>query len=445
MDDFTIRLKNALTGSVDKAFVYAGNFEVEEQWARGERALPRVTAASGRAVVNHMDEFAMLLAGKGDHVLLKTAPDPAYLAYLDSLGLELPNIHVVATQDPRRSVTEDVLIDPALLMTLSGLATEGCQLVVHGVSELEEELAARTGLPLAAPRSAICKAVNSKVYSRKAADGLGLRQPKGWACSTVDELDAAVTGAVEVLATGRKVVVKEAFGVSGKGIAVVDTERRLRRLQRIISSGATDGRIAFVIETWVTKVADLNYQFTIGRDGGVHFDFVKEAITAGGVHKGHRIPARLTAAHVDEVRAVSHVLGQRLAADGYFGVVGVDAMVDPDGGLYPVVEINARNNMSTYQVSLQEKFVRPGKLALARYYSLRLRVPLSFDKVRRLLAGLIVEHVGGNGLLVNNFATVNAAAGPTEFDGRLYGLVVADGEDELAAIDESITAALEAL
>jgi D-alanine-D-alanine ligase-like ATP-grasp enzyme len=445
MDDFTTRLKYALTGCADRAFVYVGNFEVEEQWARGERALPRVTAASGRAVVNHMDEFAMLLAGKGDHVLLKAAPDPAYFAYLDSLGLDLPNVHVAATQDSRHSVTEDVLIDPALLRTLSGLTAEGCHLVVHGVSELEEELAARTGLPLAAPDAATCKAVNSKVYSRKVADSLGLRQPKGWGCSTVDELDAAVTGAAEILATGRKVVVKEAFGVSGKGIAVVDSERRLRRLQRIVSSGVTGDRIAFVIETWVTKVADLNYQFTVGRDGGVHFDFVKEAITAGGVHKGHRIPARLTAAQVDELREVSRMLGQRLTTDGYFGVVGVDAMVDPDGGLYPVVEINARNNMSTYQVSLQETFVRPGKVALARYYPLRLRVPLSFDKVRRLLAGLIVEHAGGNGLLVNNFATVNAAAGPTPFDGRLYGLVIADSEDELTAIDKGITAALEAL
>src|SRR4051812_28879625 len=115
MDDFTTRLKYALTGCADRPFVYVGNFEVEEQWARAERALPRVTAAGGRAVVNHMDEFAVLLAGKGDHVLLKSAPDPEYLSYLDGLGLDLPNLHVAATQDARHSVTEDVLLDAALL------------------------------------------------------------------------------------------------------------------------------------------------------------------------------------------------------------------------------------------------------------------------------------------------------------------------------------------
>ena len=147
-----------------------------------------MTAAGGNAVVNRMDEFALLLAGGDDHVLLKTAPDPAYLAYLISLGLELPAIHVPAAHDPRRCVTEDVLDDPTLLSTLSGLAADGCSLVAHGVSETEELLAAKTGLPLAAPDAVTCKSVNSKVYSRRIADELGLRQPTGWGCSTEAEL-----------------------------------------------------------------------------------------------------------------------------------------------------------------------------------------------------------------------------------------------------------------
>jgi phosphoribosylaminoimidazole carboxylase (NCAIR synthetase) len=440
MDDFTSRLKTALTGVAGTPLVYLGNFEVEQQWARGERGLPRVTGASGAVVVNHMDEFAMLLAGNNDHVVLKASPDAAFLEYLDGLGVDLPQIHVVAHDNPLHTVTEDVLDDPALQRTLSGLA--GCQLVAHGVSAVEEELAARTGLPIAAPSATVCKAVNSKVYSREVADDLGLRQPKGWGCSTTDELAAAVAEASEVLASGRKVVVKEAFGVSGKGIAVVADQRRLDRLHRMISKGATDGRLAFVIEEWVAKRADLNYQFTVGRDGSVRFDFVKEAITDGGVHKGHRIPARLSGSQVDELRDVSEMIGKRLASDGYFGVVGVDAMVDPDDRLYPVVEINARHNMSTYQVPLQERFVGDGMVALARYYPLRLTRPLPFDKAHRLLDGLILERAGGNGLLVNNFATVNAGAGSASFEGRLYGLLIADSAVTLDAIDSEITARL---
>src|SRR4051794_27831875 len=121
--DFNSRLKTALVGTADATLVFVGNFEVEEQWARAEVTLPRVSAASGDAVVNHMDEFAMLLAGRDDHVVLKARPDEEYLGYLEGLGLALPRLHVVARQEPRRTVTEDVLADPALLRVLSGLAT----------------------------------------------------------------------------------------------------------------------------------------------------------------------------------------------------------------------------------------------------------------------------------------------------------------------------------
>lgn len=443
MDTFTGRLRTALTGTVEQPLVYLGNFEVEEQWARGERSLPRVHDPNGAAVVNRMDEFALLLAGGDDHVLLKAAPDPSYLDYLTGLGVDLPTVHVPGSQHPGRNVTEDVLDDPELLVPLSELATQGCHLVAHGVSEVEEALAGKSGLPLAAPDSVTYKSVNSKVYSRRVADDLGLRQPQGWACSTNDELAAAMTEAAALVRSGAKVAVKEAFGVSGKGIAVVDNERRLDRLFRLLSR-KTDTRPSFVIEAWVRKSTDLNYQFTVGRDGVVRFDFVKEAVTESGVHKGHRMPARLTGDQTGELRTVAQLLGERLAADGYFGIVGVDAMVDPDGGLYPVTEINARHNMSTYQVPLQERFVGD-KLALARHYPLRLAGPLPFEAVRQALSGLLLERAGGTGLVVNNFATVNAAAGPDPFTGRLYGLVIADREDELTALDEAVTARLAAL
>jgi D-alanine-D-alanine ligase-like ATP-grasp enzyme len=443
MDDFTTRLKRAVAGDAEASLVFLGNFEVEEQWARGEHTLPRVSAAGGSAVVNHMDEFALLLAGPDDHVVLKAAPDADYLDYLTCLGIALPTVHVVAEQDPLRTVTEDALADPALLARLARL---DAHLTAHGVSEVEERLAGAAGLPLAAPDAATCKAVNSKVYSRRVADELGLRQPAGWACDTLEQLQRAFAEAAPLVERGEKVVVKEALGVSGKGIAVLESARRMDRLFRMIAKQVEKSgqpRIAFCVENWVAKKTDLNYQFTVGRDGGTRFDFAKELFTEGGVHKGHRMPARLSGAQTDELVATAELLGKRLAADGYFGVVGVDAMVDPDDGLYPVIEINARNNMSTYQVPAQERFVGAGQIALARHYPLRLTGELGFGAVRKALDGLVLEQRGGTGLLVNNFATVNAGArGDAAFDGRLYGIVVGTSDAEIAAVDAEITTRL---
>ncbi|MFE4361036.1 hypothetical protein [Kitasatospora sp. NPDC056800] len=440
--DAADRLALALTGSPDARLLFLGNFEVEQQWALGEHTLPRLSAATSSAVVNRMDEFALLLAGGRDHVVLKTRPDGDYLGYLAGLGLDLPHVHVPAAQDPQRTVTEDALADPALLAELADLAADGCRIAAHGVSEPEERLAAATGLRLAGPDAATCKAVNSKVYSRRIADELGLRQPRGWACETLAELADAFAAVDAELGDGRAVV-KEAFGVSGKGIARLTSRRRGERILGLIAKQVEASgrpRIAMVVEEWVAKSTDLNYQFTVGLDGSVAFDFVKEQLTEDGVHKGHRMPARLGADQVDELRTAADLLGKRLAADGFHGVVGVDAMVDPDGGIYPVVEINARNNMSTYQVRLQERFVKPEQVAVARHYPLRLTEPLAFDELRRLLDGLLLDPAGGTGLLVNNFATVNAAftGGGAPVDGRLYGIVLADSAEELTTIDAEI-------
>ncbi|MER7747362.1 ATP-grasp domain-containing protein [Streptomyces bacillaris] len=448
MLDFMGRLRTALTGSPDTPLVLLGNFEVEEEWARDEPGLPRVAFTAGSAVVHRMDAFTLLLAGKNDHVVLKAAPDPDHLGYLEELGLDLPRVHTVSGGDPGQTVTRDALADPAVQEALRALGPDA-RIVPHGTSVREEELSGLTGLPLGTPPGALCKAVNSKVYSRAVAEATGLRQATGWSCGNLTELDAAFEEARFLLRVGRRVVVKDAFGVSGKGISVLDDERRLDTLRRMIDRRAArsgDDRVVLVVEEWVDKTADLNYQFTLGRDGSVHFDFVKEAITEDGVHKGHRFPARLTTLQLDAVRHAVEVLGRRLAADGYFGVVGVDAMTDPQGGLYPVVEINARHNMSTYQTRLQERFLGPGSHALARHYPVRLRTPLAFGRLRSLLGELLFTG-SGSGLLVGNFATVNAAATEdgTPYEGRLHGLLIGDSPRSLERTDEAITARLAAL
>ncbi|MFJ9607754.1 hypothetical protein ACIRS1_15585 [Kitasatospora sp. NPDC101176] len=454
---FSARLKRAVTGSADTPLVFLGNFEVENHWAIGEPALPRVASHAGSAVVNRMDEFALLLGGKDDHVVLKTPLDEGYRGYLEGLGLELPTVHVVAGQDPQRTVSEDALADPALLRALSAVAAEGARLTAHGISAVEEELSERTGLALGAPSAAVCKKVNSKVYSRRLSDELGIRQARGWACETLEELAGAVAAATELLEAGRKVVLKDAFGVSGKGIVVLDSAARLARLHRMAVQQAEKAakaeggapRTALVIEEWVAKRCDLNYQFTVGRDGSTHFDFVKELLTEGGVHKGHRIPARLTDGQVGEIAATALRLGERLAADGYYGVVGVDAMVDPDEGLYPVIEINARNNMSTYQNVVHEGGLAGAEeVAVARHFPLRLTRPLPFAELAELLDGLLLTERGPRprGLFVNNYATVNAAAGTGAdgFEGRLYGVLVGASDEEIEAIDTDITRRLAA-
>ncbi len=447
--DPLLRLRTAVAGDTSTPLVLAGNFEVEHAWATGQARLPTLSSSSGMAIVNRMDEFALLLGSGGDTVLLKSEPDPDHLTHLEELGFDLPHVHVVDGSSSDRSVTMDACADPASLDALRQLGRGGAMLYPHGTSPVEQALGSTGHIPLATPSPEVCRSVNSKVLSRRLADRLGLRQPDGLACSSIEQLEEAVEQAVRWLDDG-PVAVKEAYGVSGKGIAVVETPQRLRRLLRILRVQAERGlQVDFTVERWVDKAVDLNYQVTVDRTGGVSLDVVKEALTDGGVHRGHRMPVRLDRSHEEDISTTAQLVGSALFELGYTGVVGVDALIERDGTLHPVIEINARNNMATYQLRVQQHLVPDGHQALARHYTLDLAAPTGYRQVRRRLGDLMITTPGQAGLVVNNFATVNAAFATPGVSrlrpGRLYAVLVAGSERELRALDSAVAERLEDL
>ena len=245
----------------------------------------------GHAVVNRMDELALLLAGPADDVVLKSAPDPGFLA--------LPAVARARTAHGGRG-------HPAGPRPHRHRGRPGrpgaCsrrwprwphRRVPAAARRLGPGGGAAPGGPgwRWPPRSAsVAKAVNSKVYSRRVAAELGLRQPAGWACETLEELDEAVAGARRMLAAGRR----------GRGEGRVRRVRQGPRGHRRRRAGWTSctawwprrraargqDRIGLVVEEWVGKRGDLSYQFTVGPSGAVGFDFVRRGDVTDGVHQG---------------------------------------------------------------------------------------------------------------------------------------------------------------
>jgi hypothetical protein len=283
---FSQRLKRALVDDTTARFVYLSNFEVEREWAKGEPRLPGADVNFTAATVNRMEEMGVFLADDGDVVLLKEPLDPAYRSYLSEFGITSGQVLSPEESEPARLVTDDILASPGLLDRLRGLADGRTYLVPLGVSENVELLARQTGLPLATPSASVYKAVNSKVFGRALVDRVGLMSVPGASCTLVDQVVDAVE---RFLRPAKRVVVKEALGVSGRGMAVLDDPARAARFLRLMARKTTE--VDVVVEEWIDKVEDLNYQFVIDRDGSVEFETVKAAVVEAGVHRGHRFRA----------------------------------------------------------------------------------------------------------------------------------------------------------
>lgn len=422
------------------------NFEVEAQWAKGHTGLPALTSDTVAPIVQRMEELGVLLAGPDDRIVLKYPLDQAYQEYLADLGLALPTVLVPECRAPGRSTTEDLLDSPRALARLAAAGRCGGMLLPMGTSAHEQRLAEAAGLPLAVPGPATFEKVNSKIYSRRLAGEAGLRTVPGSCCETVGDLERALGRWCPDPGAQSQAVVKDAFGVSGKGLIVLDTAAKADRLLKMVRRRAKhtgDGRLAVVVEQWLPKRFDLNYQITVGRQGRVALDFVKQAITEGGVHQGHLMPAELSGAQQAEIGEAAIAVGKKLHEDGFTGVAGIDAIVTAAGVLYPVLEINARLNMSSYQGGVCELFVPAGWRALARHYPLQLERPAGFGDIRRAL-GPLLRADGDQRLIIMCFGTVNVGAEPDgpPSRGRLYAMLAAPDRTRLSALDDAIGTAL---
>jgi carbamoylphosphate synthase large subunit len=358
--------------------------------------------------------------------------DGGYASYLRAVGASAGGVVAVEKSLPSRTVTEDLLESPQTLDFLRGLVDGRTYLMPMGISAAEEQLSEMVGLPLAGPGAEVCKRVNGKVYSRRLVDSFGLTPVPGVVCERVAELAGAVHAQ---LARGGRAVVKESLGVSGRGMAVVPDAGAADRLLRLIGRRGSQARADMVVESWIEDAVQLNYQFLVSRSGQVRFEAVKEAVLHDNVHQGHRFPVLLAEEHLAELQEAAQVIGRALHADGYYGVVGVDAMIGPDGTLYPCLEINARFNMSTYQSRIAERFIADGRHAVAATFNLKLSRAHSFGEVAAALGRHLFDGTNLPGVLVNNFATLNADVGsrPGPFHGRIYGIcIAADAEEALA-------------
>ncbi len=440
------RLKTTLVGTAACPLVLVCNFEAEQYWADGHVGMPAPSLDTSTSLVRRMEELGCLLAGPSDVLVLKHPLDPGYRAYLEDLGLCPPDVLVPENTTPDQPTAQDVLASPAALRRLSALVGQGAHLLPMGTSIWEQRLAEACGLPLAVPDASTFQRVNSKIYGRRLAAAGGLRCVPGACCETVSEFVATIGRYRHRLDNGDlRIVVKDAYGVSGKGLVVLEDAAKMDRLARMVTRRAErsgDPRLHVVVEEWLPKRYDLNYQVTVARDGGVTLDFVKQALTDNGVHKGHIMPPELSPAGHAQIEEAAHTVGGRLYADGYHGVAGVDAIVDSLGGVYPVLEINARLNMSTYQGGVTERFQRAGQMAMARHYPVRLHRPCRFDDLRRVL-GPVLELREDERFVATCFGTVNANAHqPPPIPGRLYAILIASDHRRLAELDRAATAAL---
>jgi hypothetical protein len=201
-----------------------------------------------------------------------------------------------------------------------------------GASKLVQEWALERDIHYLMPPWDVVKMVNTKTYSFSKSPLPG--------ATLLYEGDPLKPG----------YLLKSCFGTAGRGHILTESPKALAFCKTEWASG-----LPVIAEPFVERTLDFSTQWIISPSGEIAYLGATECRTgATGTHISNTAGGPLPA-FVEEQKAFCMPVLEEMAVMGYFGPVGIDAMVYNSNTLQPIVEINARKTMGWLTLQLRQE------------------------------------------------------------------------------------------
>ena len=306
--------------------LFIANFDFEHRLACGQGTLPKVIAR----INSELAPVWAAIADDGDAVWTPTPIDPGIFQRIVSAGL------------PRLSA----VIDPQ--------AVPGWyDLVFWGENEWAARAADRWKLRWDGCDAAIVRRVNSRRFAFAVEQRLGLALPG----SAIVENPRQLATAIACLTDPSGWVLKGEFGNAGREVRFGSGS--LSETDAAWAGNRFRRKLALLVEPRLTPVDEVGLQFQIDRAGFTNFVGLSPLLTRpNGGYLGSRFDDDSALNMVwQEAIDVAYQVAEAVAATGYFGQLGIDAMrhrtADGAVQLRPVQDINARFTMGRLALGLR--------------------------------------------------------------------------------------------
>lgn len=288
---------------------------------------------------------------------LEKNPIALQLQYLPLIYAHSSDTCLATTLPPKESLEKLLAVLPKIpkIATFDDQFENNLEISAWGYSQQIQNWAKSKNLEISMPDLEIVKKVNSKAFSFEIF-------PTFNDASLVKnqmELELWLDSHTE------PVVFKSCFGLSGRGhfILIERTNERMELLQAFCKTQWVQ-RLPVLAEPWVERCLDFSTQWEILPSGDISF---LGAVTFESDHKGvyrstlvgqEEILFKFYAAELVNHKKEALKALQILYKEGYWGFVGIDAMIytnkQQKPSLVPIVEINARKTMSQVALQLQQ-------------------------------------------------------------------------------------------
>lgn len=221
-----------------------------------------------------------------------------------------------------------------------------------GYSQLIQKWASKRNIPYPMPPWDVVKMVNSKAFS--------------FARSPLPGAKLIYAG--DPIPPG--MALKNCFGTAGRGIIQSDTPKAKAFCEEEWKLG-----LPVIAEPWMKRNLDFSTQWVISNSGEIaYIGATLCKTTPNGIHQSNTAGME-DPPYIEQQKAVAMEVLQEIADMGYFGPIGIDAMVYNGSELQPIVEINARKTMGLITLLVQQKQY-PGKVIELGFFESKQTEPL---------------------------------------------------------------------
>ena len=311
------------------------------EWELEQKAEPSLEASFHIHPIYLQLQFLSYLYSKKEDIALTTIlPDPAYRKRLENLGIKTPQTELFSSK-----TLPKVEID------------------CWGKTPSIAKFTKKHHLPFSMPNWSCIKEVNSKEFSFTHGEKLD------GACLLHNETEAIHW----IENTSGPRVLKSVYGLSGRG-------------HFLLQNGFEKGAKSFlekewnlnrpvIGEPWVTRVLDFSTQWILSEQGALIYLGVTlcKNDLRGSYKKTIVLPSERIGEehenHLADHKKKAMVILNLMAQKGFFGPIGIDAMIykkDNTNHLHPIVEINARKTMGWVALNLQKTYF-PEKIISMSY------------------------------------------------------------------------------
>jgi len=344
---------------------------------------PRLRGMPVGELSRQIGEMAWHVAFFGDHNDAVRVSGPVPDDYLDSLhrnGLVPPELTI------RPAIRSERRLSP------------------FGWSRSAIELNRRYRAPAPHPEWRVVRRVNGRSFAVGLEQELVEGETPAAAFGCLDDLEAFLATQAEIQGGW---IAKANHGNAGLG----NRRLRLRELgdrnrlwiRRLFEE---DDRV--LVEPWRRRVLDLGVSFELYPDGGIADHVVSEVVnTAEGAFIGaifEPAPSGLDP-WLDDLERTVEVVAARLHGEEYFGPVHLDAFVwEQDGSkrLRPLVDLNARSNMSWTARRLWDSWERPAVFYWRFFTRRRLHLPETHQELEEAIGDDRFDPARHHGVLVTS-------------------------------------------